>query len=155
MKHKVRKTTVLYALAAALVAGGIVNVAPSTATSSEAVFYINNLAVKSSRFDNQQWGYKRTLGSSTPYASYKHWGWDYTAGIYTFSLGLRNTSGYQFARTQITQPTSNFGADYTFLAGSTYHLPAVSFYLNSRWDKAGGGSPAQRTFYGELHWHGP
>lgn len=37
MKRRFGKAAVLYSLAAALLAGGVVNAAPSTATSSEAV----------------------------------------------------------------------------------------------------------------------
>ncbi|WP_162903790.1 hypothetical protein [Leucobacter sp. wl10] len=154
MKRGMRKAAILYSIAAALVAGGTVNAAPSTATSSEAVFYIDQLAVTSGRYDVYQWGYKRTLGSSTPSASYIHNGWNVATGIYTFRMGLRDTSGNQFAGAVITYPTSFYGTNCTLTTGAGI-TGSKPFYLNTRWDKAGGGNPAQRTFYGELHWNGP
>ncbi|MBS3182377.1 hypothetical protein [Leucobacter manosquensis] len=154
MKRRFSKATVLYSLAAALLAGAVVNAAPSTATSSEATLYIDQLAVQSPRYYVQQWGYMRTMGSSTPAVSYRHNGWDNATGIYAFSIGLRDTSGNQFARKDITAPTWNYGANYTIHNG--YGITGKKpFYLNTRWDKAAGGAPALRTFYGELHWQGP
>lgn len=137
MKRRFGKAAVLYSLAAALLAGGVVNAAPSTATSSEAVLYIDQLAVNSPRYVVQQWGYKRTLGAGMRSASYVHNGWDNATGIYRFAIGLRDSGGTQFARADITAPTWNYGANYT-IANQSGVSGTRAFYLNTVWDKAAG-----------------
>lgn len=126
---------------------------PTLGEPAEAAWRTDSISGSQNRDSTVYWTTARYMNNNPGVgnaASARVTGWDNPAGIWSFSIGMRSSSGMtgSFASANF----SGYGPTYKSLSGANGTvLPRTVFYLTTTLPMtSGGGTQVLRTFYGNI-----